>query len=36
MDELYTMLKKNNYPVNLGLLKAFFEMTDRDGNSMLL
>jgi hypothetical protein len=30
------MLKKNNYPVNMGLLKAFFEKTDRDGNRTLL
>lgn len=36
LDELYTMLKKNNYPVNVGLLKAFFEKTDKDGNSKLL
>ncbi|CAD8058872.1 unnamed protein product [Paramecium primaurelia] len=35
MDELFSMLKKNNYPVNLKLLKAFFEMTDRDGNKCI-
>ncbi|CAD8067485.1 unnamed protein product [Paramecium sonneborni] len=35
MDELYSMLKKNNYPVNLRLLKDFFEMTDRDGNKCI-
>ncbi|CAD8148874.1 unnamed protein product [Paramecium octaurelia] len=35
MDELYSMLKKNNYPVNLRLLKEFFEMTDRDGNKCI-
>ncbi|CAD8106574.1 unnamed protein product [Paramecium primaurelia] len=35
LDELYSMLKKNNYPVNMGLLKAFFEKTDRDGNKCI-
>ncbi|CAD8095610.1 unnamed protein product [Paramecium primaurelia] len=35
LDELYSMLKKNNYPVNMSLLKAFFEKTDRDGNKCI-
>lgn len=33
LDELYTMLVKNHYPVNMSLLKDFFEKTDKDGNS---
>lgn len=33
LDELYTMLVKNQYPVNMSLLKDFFEKTDKDGNS---
>ncbi|CAD8200255.1 unnamed protein product [Paramecium octaurelia] len=35
LDELYSMLKKNNYPVNMSLLKAFFDKTDRDGNKCI-
>ncbi|CAK91916.1 unnamed protein product (macronuclear) [Paramecium tetraurelia] len=35
LDELYSMLKKNKYPVNMSLLKAFFDKTDKDGNKCI-
>ena len=33
MEEIFTMFKKNGYPINMALLRRFFNATDKDHNS---
>ena len=33
MEEIFTMFKKNGYPINMVLLRKFFNATDKDHNS---
>ena len=35
MEEIFTMFKKNGYPINMALLRKFFNATDKDHNSKI-
>ena len=35
MEEIFTMFKKNGYPINMALLRRFFNATDKDHNSKI-